>query len=310
MKKKSVFRLIIVLIALSVFMYCAYRLFLIYNDYRKTDEEYNRIKTQYVKPKAPGADATKADTAPSIDPKYEDADPPLSPDWEALKAVNPDLVGWIYVDAFPEIISYPIVWRPEDNDYYLHTSFEGNYLFAGTIFLEGLNHPDFSDPLSIVYGHNMKNGSMFAYLTKLLDQDVYDENPYFWILTPNEDYRYHIISIFQTESDSSAYQLFDNRKALKKYEKMMQDSSVVANDVNLYDDDTAVLLSTCVSDHVHRTVVLGKCVSSTQPKKTTDEAPVKTIPLEGFEGEEEAYVGEERQGGFDLSNPFGLQETN
>ena len=310
MKKKSVLRLIIVFIALSVFMYCAYRLFLIFNDYRKTDEEYNRIKTQYVKPKSPDADATKADKSPEIDPKYEDADPPLAPDWEALKSVNPDLVGWIYVDAFPDKISYPIVWRSEDNDHYLHTSFEGNYLFAGTIFLEGLNHPDFSDPLSIVYGHNMKNGSMFAYLTKLLEQEVYDENPYFWILTPNGDYRYHIISVFQTESDSEAYQLFDNRKALKKYEKMMQNNSVVKNDVNLYDDDTCVLLSTCVSDHVHRTVVLGKCVSSTQPEKTTDEMPVKTVPLEGFEAEEEAYVGEERTGGFDLSNPFGLQETN
>ena len=311
MKKKRVLRLVIVLIALSVFLYCAYRLFLIFNDYRKTDEEYNRIRTEYIKPSSPNAASTDVNKAPVIDPKYEDAEPPLTPDWDSLRNVNPDVVGWIYVDATPEI-SYPIVWREDDNDYYLHTSFEGNYLYAGTIFLEGLNHPDFSDPLNIVYGHNMKNGSMFASLAKLLDQKVYDENPYFWILTPNGDYRYHIISVFQTESDSAAYQLFDNNKTFKKYEKMMQENSVVKNDVTLYDDDCGVLLSTCVSDHVHRTVVLGKCVSSNHPEKTTDEMPVKTVPLEGFEDEEESEseMTESRTSGFDLSNPFGLQNTD
>ena len=145
MKKKRVLRLVIVLIALSVFLYCAYRLFLIFNDYRKTDEEYNRIRTEYIKPSSPNAASTDVNKAPVIDPKYEDAEPPLTPDWDSLRNVNPDVVGWIYVDATPEI-SYPIVWREDDNDYYLHTSFEGNYLYAGTIFLEGLNHPDFSDP--------------------------------------------------------------------------------------------------------------------------------------------------------------------
>ena len=277
-KKKSNFgRAFIIVLALGLFCYSAYRLYLIMNDYHKTDVEYEHIRTDYT---SPGAEQVPIDETPDVLPKYEDAEAPIKPDWEALKATNSDVVAWIYVDAEPGI-SYPVVWRKDDDDYYLHRSFEGQYLYAGTIFLEGLNNPDFSDPLSIVYGHNMKNGSMFASLKNLLDQETFERNPYFWILTPNGDYRYHIISVLQTEQNSDVYSLFseEDRKngSLKEYEKMMQENSAVKNNVPIYEDDSCVLLSTCVSDHIHRTVVLGRCVSSKQPVKTTEEPAVRTI---------------------------------
>ena len=272
-EKPSVIRIIIIFIALGVFGYAAYNLYLIMNDYRKTNEEYDQIRENYTRP---GAEQVPVDDVPDVLPKYENASAPLEPDWEALKATNKDVVGWIYVDATPSI-SYPIVWRKGDDEYYLHRSFEGNYLYAGTIFLEGLNNPDFSDPLSLVYGHNMKNGSMFAMLKNLLDQETYDKNPYFWILTPNGNYRYHIFSVLQTQENSDVYALFSESGGnFLEYEKSMKNSSAVKNDVPLFDDDKCVLLSTCMSDHVHRTVVLGRCVSEPQPIKTTDDPAVRT----------------------------------
>ena len=118
---------------------------------------------------------------------------------------------------------------------------------------------------------------MFAKLKNLLEQEVYDKNPYFWILTPDGNYRYHIFSVFQTEQNSDVYSLFsESGGPFLEYEKAMQEASVVKNKVPLFDDDKCVLLSTCVSDHVHRTVVLGRCVSSKQPRKLTDEPAVMT----------------------------------
>ena len=91
--------------------------------------------------------------------------PPLQVDFASLEAINPDIVGWIYIEALD--ISYPVV-HGEDNDFYLHRTFEKKDNFAGSIFVEYRNSGDFSDPNTIVYGHNMKNQSMFGKL-KLLN---------------------------------------------------------------------------------------------------------------------------------------------
>ena len=270
-KKKTGFgiiRLAIVLVALCVLGYSGYQLYTILDDYHQTDEEYNELNDDYTK-KLGSPIATESD--PDTWNRYEDADSPMEVDWNSLKAINKDVVGWIYVEG-DEKISYPICWRKGDDDYYLHKSYKGSYLYAGSIFLEGENWPDFADPLSIVYGHNMKNGSMFAGLKKYKEQEFYQAHPYFWILTPNGNFRYHIYSVFQTSPDSAAYQLFAKHgEKFLQWERAMQEASVVENSVPLFEDDNAVMLSTCETDHVHRTVVIGRCVSTVQPLRTNAE---------------------------------------
>lgn len=121
--------------------------------------------------------------------------------------MNPDVVGWIYVEALNHI-SYPIV-QGKDNETYLHQTYEGNYNFAGTLFIDYENSSDFNDCNTLVYGHNMKNGSMFGHLKKFAeDQNVYNKSKYFWILTPDKNYRYEIISAYTTGVDSDTYTLF------------------------------------------------------------------------------------------------------
>ena len=149
--------------------------------------------------------------------------------------------------------------------------YEGDYLYAGSIFLEGLNNPDFADPVSIVYGHNMKNGSMFAQIKSYKDQETYDKDPYFWILTPNGNYRYHIFSSYLTSPGSDVYQLFARRgQKMLDWEEKIREYSEIKSDLPLYKDDSVVVLSTCESDHVHRNVVVGRCVSTIQPIRTED----------------------------------------
>ena len=194
----------------------------------------------------------------------EDAAPPLKVNWKKLKDINPDIVGWVTVDGLDNI-SYPVL-RGKDNDTYLHQTFRKQYLYAGSIFEDANNAADFADPNTIVYGHNMKDGSMFGKLKELSDQTKYDENPYFWILTPEGNYRYHIFSIFTASVDSDTYVLFSqNGPEFLEWEKEMQKLSDVKNDVELMKSDKAVVLSTCTSDSSRRCVVIGKCVSSDRP---------------------------------------------
>ena len=117
------------------------------------------------------------------------------------------MIGWIYVDALPDI-SYPIV-QGKDNQTYLHQTYEKNYNFAGTIFVDYENGRDFNDCNTLVYGHNMKNGSMFGHLKKFTeDEKLYNNDRYFWILTPDKNYRYEIISAYTTGVNSDTYTLF------------------------------------------------------------------------------------------------------
>ena len=197
---------------------------------------------------------------------YEDAEPPITVDWDELKAINRDIVGWICVDALPTI-NYPVC-RGEDNEFYLHHTFRKEYLFAGSIFMDSMNSGDFSDPNTVVYGHNMKNGSMFNTLKELNSQEKYDESPYFWILTPKGDYRYHIFSVTTAGTTSQAYLLYRfNGEELLGWARDMKNRSNVKNDVSLKASDKIVSLSTCTQDSGVRCLVLGKCVTTSRPVK-------------------------------------------
>ena len=112
-------------------------------------------------------------------------------DFDELLAVNPDTIGWIRFSPEPAIINYPIV-QGEDNEEYLHKTFSANENTLGAIFLNAGNSPDFSDRNSIVYGHRMKDGSMFRHLQDYEDQSFWESNPYFYIYTPDgREITYH-----------------------------------------------------------------------------------------------------------------------
>lgn len=255
---------VVLIAALAVFCFAGVRLLMILRNYQSSNDEYKKISESYTQ--QPDSDeAGDADESESAggDP-VEDADPPLSVDWAQLKEINPDIVGWIYVDG-ENTINYPVL-KAADNEYYLHRTFQKETRYAGSIFMDYHNNADFSDPDTIIYGHNMRNGSMFGTLKYLYDQETYDADPYFWILTPNGDYRYHIFAIFQTDVDSAVYTLFSkNGPEFLAWEQNLQAASGVTNSVPLTEEDKTVILSTCTSDSSKRTVVIGKCVSTRKP---------------------------------------------
>ena len=255
-KKKSDVLLTIALIAaIVVFCYAAFNLYHIYTEYKKGTDEYNQIEEMAVTER----DADSGEVAgPNAQLK-----PPIEVDFDKLKSVNEDVVGWIYVDALPDI-SYPIV-KGKDNQTYLHQTYEKNYNFAGTIFVDYENSGDFSDCNTLVYGHNMKNGSMFGHLKKFREDDkLYKQDKYFWILTPERNYRYEIITAYTTSVNSDTYTLFKGPgEEFEKYlETIKGYSEIKTDDTDLTIKDRIVTLSTCTGNESTRFVVQGKRVDA------------------------------------------------
>ena len=283
-KKKSDVLLTIALIAaIVVFCYAAFNLYHIYTEYKKGTDEYNQIEEMAVTER----DADSAEVAgPNAQLK-----PPIEVDFDKLKSVNEDVVGWIYVDALPDI-SYPIV-KGKDNQTYLHQTYEKNYNFAGTIFVDYENSGDFSDCNTLVYGHNMKNGSMFGHLKKFREDDkLYKQDKYFWILTPERNYRYEIISAYTTGVNSDPDTLFKGPgEEFEKYlETIKGYSEIQTDDTDLTIKDKIVTLSTCTGNESTRFVVQGKRVdaedadgadgAATNTDSTADEENTDEISLD------------------------------
>ena len=279
-KKGDVLLTIALIAAIVVFCYAAFNLYHIYTEYKKGTDEYNQIEEMAVTER----DADSAEVAgPSAQIK-----PPIEVDFDKLKSVNEDVVGWIYVDALPDI-SYPIV-KGKDNQTYLHQTYEKNYNFAGTIFVDYENSGDFSDCNTLVYGHNMKNGSMFGHLKKFREDDkLYKQDKYFWILTPERNYRYEIISAYTTGVNSDTYTLFKGPgEEFEKYlETIKGYSEIQTDDTDLTIKDKIVTLSTCTGNESTRFVVQGKRVdaedadgAATNTDSTADEENTDEISLD------------------------------
>lgn len=247
---------IIIFICLAVLAFSVYNLARIFMEYQAGDIEYDDLR-QYTsnrsasdrddRDSSSGSTSSSAANLPSV---------PIDVDFNELSEINRDIVGWIYIGAAD--ISYPIV-QGTDNNEYLHTTFEKQNNAAGSIFMEYRNASDFSDPNTIVYGHNMRNGSMFGKLHRLDEADTVNADPYFWILTPEGDYCYRIFSVYSTAVDSDVYTLFDGAgdSFVSWAQKCQSNSDVALQQFTFDTKNQIVTLSTCTGRDTTRFVVQG-----------------------------------------------------
>lgn len=243
--------------ALCVLVFSAYNLIKIFLSYKEGTDEYNELR-QYTVQVTPEPSKEAPDENGG---EPEPVQAPLTVDFASLQAINPDVKGWLYIEALD--ISYPIV-QGEDNEEYLHTTYEGNSNYAGSIFVDYQNNGNFSDCNTIVYGHNMKNQSMFGKLKQFKEQEKYKDSVYFWILTPEGDYRYQAFSAFYTDAVSDAYTLFSGPgESFTQYQADMAARSEVPLEVPAMDQNSKIVtLSTCAArDSSRRFVVQGVRIS-------------------------------------------------
>jgi len=262
---------IVIVLALAVFLYVGYRLVSIYLDYKAGTDEYNALEEYANGEKVTGGfiegemtandtmgdewgDASLKENTGGL--RFEDMENPI--DFTSLQAINEDVIGWIEVEALD--INYPIVIG-DDNDYYLHRTFRHQDNFAGSIFMDYLCRSDFSGRNTIIYGHNMKNGSMFGTLHEFSKQETYDKSPYFWIYTKDRIYQYEIFSCAEVGTYSEVYQIdFASSEQFQNFIDAAKSRSFVATDTDVSLNDTVVTLSTCTGNTETRFVVQGKRV--------------------------------------------------
>lgn len=192
--------------------------------------------------------------------------------WPEPPTVNWDsfedrVLAWIEVPAVG--IGYPVV-QAEDNAYYLRHTPGGEYRFAGSIFLDHENEPDFLDLNTIIYGHNMNDGSMFGRLKEMGKQSVYETYPYFWICTRTKNMLYQIISVHPAQTEGDTYTLFDAHTTSQSpdFIEWVQgevNKSEVTATMPQNDKGRVVTLSTCISGNTRR-VVQGVLVAELATK--------------------------------------------
>ena len=164
-------------------------------------------------------------------------------------------IGWIFV---PDTnINYPIM-QAEDNEYYLHRSYDGNYLYSGSVFLDWRCNSDFSGDLNMLYGHNMQNGSMFADVVNFINEDYFESHKYGWLTTEDSVYRIEFFSVSQPQSCSGVYNVM---RAGDKWLRKLKSCSLIFKNPQVSEDDSMISLSTCTnSEGSSRTVLTGKLV--------------------------------------------------
>ncbi len=288
---------LLLVVAVGVFAYSGWRLFSYYMAYKQGSDEYSDLNEEYMKPTPAAVPQTDspaaqeeaasgetegalesealADVAVLDDPAkrtevldgayreetVENGKPKALPklknpvDFAELQSINPDVIGWIRVGAVN--ISYPVT-QAKDNEYYLHRTFKKVDNFAGCIFENCTNSPFFTDQNTILYGHNMKNGSMFGQLKKFSEQATFDKNPYFWIFTKDFIFQYRIFSSSVVNKIGDPYITRFSKEDFKKYiEKSIASSEIKCGDVQVTTDDRIVTLSTCTGNDATRRILQG-----------------------------------------------------
>lgn len=179
----------------------------------------------------------------------EEPELPANPiDFGSIKADYPDVYAWISV---PDTnIDYPVVQSLEDDNYYLRRDLDGNYSVFGTLFTQSMNSTDFTDPVTVIYGHNTTDGTMFGDLHKFEDADFFDEHDTFYIYTPGHILTYQIVSAYRYDDRHilNSFDFSDETVRREYFDYVLDPTSMVVNvreGATLDTDDTIVQLSTC-----------------------------------------------------------------
>lgn len=258
MKKGNGMQTLLILFFVALIAFSGWKLYGIYAEYNKGTEAYGELVDQYVSIETAAVNLDSKESKESSESEFAQdtkaaVEEMISVDVAALRETYPDVVGWIYCPG--TVVNYPIV-KGKDNDYYLHRLMNGEYSLGGTLFMDYRNVGDFSDWNSIVYGHNMKNGSMLAVLTEYYEQEFYEKHPVWYLFTEACNYRIELVGGYTTPADSDTYSFPESAEARDVLVQKADRSSTFVSGIQVGENERLITFSTCVYDYDNARYVL------------------------------------------------------
>ena len=248
----SIVSFVIVLVALAAIGY-------LFFSFKQARDDYSQLASKAKESAAVKGFWNKKETA---DPEQPDpVDIPV--DFEFLQGENKDIIGWIQVEG--TTIDYPILYDTTYNLYYLNHNFKGTNTAYGSIFVMGDNAGDFTDFNTVVYGHNMLDGSMFAQLHRFRQKEFFDNNGQIIVYTPDRRLTYQVFASYRRDNLNIILNNdFSTEELQAEYIASIYENTAVANfnpDCKVTSGDRILTLSTCIGNPAYRYVVQGVLVS-------------------------------------------------
>lgn len=262
-KKNALLISIIVIFALLFVIACTYLVVKSVISHSSRDE-YSKVVSSYAS-NISSTESTEITSPSEINPDL--AENPI--DFDSLIEKNSDIYSWIYI---PETnINYPVCRSATDDNFYLDHDIYRNYSYAGAIFSQFCNSRNYSDRVTVLYGHNMADGSMFANLHKYEDKNYFDENKYIYIYTEDRKLTYEIVSAFVYDDRHimNSFDFSDDEVYRDYLDSILNPHSVNSNvreGMELDIDDKIIVLSTCLNSGEGRYLVQGVLIND-EPTK-------------------------------------------
>ncbi|MBQ0083780.1 MAG: class B sortase [Clostridiales bacterium] len=216
-----------------------------------------------------GKGENEVDNKPVSSAQSEEENLPDNPiDFASLQAKNPEIFAWIKIPG--TVIDYPVAQSFNDNAFYLSHDAYGKEDRKGAIYAEVYNSPNFGDPNTVLYGHNMKDGSMFRALHSFSNKEFFDENRYVYIYIPGHIMTYEIIAAYKYDSRHLLNSFdFRNEEVFKNYLEFVKKPDILSANTrpsNLSEQTKLLTLSTCTSSEKYRFLVQGVRISDERTK--------------------------------------------
>ena len=233
---------ILTLVLMSSAVFAGYQIYREYSARQESADTYTDLEkfvdvSEFRRDEEPD-ETTSSESGETQAPKN---DPAI--DFDALTAINPDCVGWIHIPD--TVINYPVV-QGSDNSYYLKHLFNGKWNSGGCIFLDSRVSSDISNRHSIIYGHHMKDGTMFSGLTKYKKQDYFESHPVALYITPQATYQINFFAGYVAGVNETAWKVvFQSDEEYETWIQEIQEKSWIETDLSPAVTDRVLTLSTC-----------------------------------------------------------------
>jgi len=265
---KTRIRLLLIILFAVLFLFSAWQVFSIFQAYQESQTSYDALE-QYVS--VGNTEVPEVNSEPKDDTEPIETEPLELPDisawpqvdFDELVKINSDIVGWIYIEGTD--ISYPVV-QGTNNDYYLKHLFDRTYNSSGCIFLDYRCASNFSDRHSIIYGHHMKNETMFGGLMSYKDQAFYEEHSVALLVTPTAYYKIQFFSGYVSDHSSNAWDLALDDADHAAWLRDIQEKSCFETEYAPVSEDRIITLSTCTYEFKNAKFVLHGYVSESISK--------------------------------------------